>query len=86
MLGIDIDDEKDLVSQVLEQNRITFPNILDTSPAAEEAMKQYETLERSEVPLTYLIDREGKIMDAWYGYDESGQKLKDAVGMMKLEP
>ncbi len=33
---------------------------------------QYETLSgMSAVPYTYVIDREGKVVSAWYGYEPS---------------
>jgi peroxiredoxin len=32
-------------------------------------MTQYETLGgMSAVPMTYLIGRDGKVVDSWYGY------------------
>ena len=31
---------------------------------------QYETLGMSAVPMTYLIGRDGKVVEAWYGYTE----------------
>jgi peroxiredoxin len=34
-------------------------------------MMQYETLGgMSAVPMTYLIGRDGKVVEAWYGYRE----------------
>ncbi len=43
--------------------------MLDAGSPAQRAMSQYETLEgMSAVPMTYVIDREGKVVDAWYGY------------------
>ena len=60
----------------LKQNRVTFPNVLDSSDAANRAMREYETLGgMSAVPMTYLIGRDGKVMEAWYGYGE-GQAEK----------
>ena len=53
---------------------MTFPNILDTSDAGYRAVSQYETLGMSTVPMTYIIDREGKVVDAWYGYREDRTK------------
>ena len=51
---------------------MTFPNILDSSDAAGKAESQYETLRgMSAVPMTYVIDRDGKVVDAWYGYEAS---------------
>lgn len=50
---------------------MTFPNVLDSSETATRAMLQYETLEgiTGAVPMTYIIGRDGKVVDAWYGYD-----------------
>ncbi len=49
---------------------MTFPNVLDSSNAALQAMMQYETLgSMSAVPMTYVIGREGKVVEAWYGYE-----------------
>jgi len=54
---------------------VTFPNVLDTSGAGRQAVSQYETLEGlGGVPITYVIDREGKVVDAWYGYREDRTK------------
>ena len=49
---------------------MTFPNVLDSSEAAGRALMHYETLGgMSAVPMTYILDREGKVVEAWYGYD-----------------
>jgi len=42
---------------------------LDASPAANETMMKYETLGLVAVPMTYLIGRDGKVLDSWYGYE-----------------
>ena len=60
---------------------MTFPNALDTSEAAIRSMFKLETLAGySAVPLNYVIDREGKVVDAWYDQDErrGKQALKQA--------
>jgi peroxiredoxin len=55
---------------------VTFPNVLDSSESANLAVQQYETLSgMSAVPMTYLIDREGKVVEAWYDYRQ-GQAEK----------
>ena len=63
----------------MKANKVTFPNILDASDAANQAVSQYETLGgMCAVPMTYVIDRKGKVVDAWYGYqkDRTQQALK----------
>jgi peroxiredoxin len=74
VLGVNVADSKDFVTEVLQQNQVTFPNIVDTSEHAWKAMEKFETLGgTSAVPMTYIIDREGKVMDAWYG-DNKGKR------------
>lgn len=54
-------------------------HVPDASDAANRAMMQYETLGgMCAVPLTYLIDREGKVVEAWYDYrqGEAEKELK----------
>ena len=62
---------------------MTFPNILDSSEAANQAMMQYETLGgMSAVPMTYIIDRDGKVVVAWYGYDpDATEKALKKLGL-----
>lgn len=84
VLGVNLADDDQLVRQVFEQNHVTFPNILDTSHEAWETMEHYETLTGwTAVPMTYIIDREGKVVDAWYGDDQ--EKREHAIKMLKLD-
>ena len=70
MLGVNTADDRKIALEYLKANEVTFPNILDTSDTANRAVSQYETLGMSAVPMTYVINREGKVVDAWYGYDK----------------
>lgn len=67
----------------MKANEVTFPNILEASDAANEAVSQYETLGgMSAVPMTYVIGRDGKVVDAWYGYEEGrAQKALKKLGL-----
>ncbi len=71
VLGVNVSDDRQIAMDYLKANKVTFPNILDTTPAGTKAMMRYETLGgMSAVPMTYLIDREGKVVEAWYGSGE----------------
>ena len=84
VLGVNTADVKEIAAELLEQDGVSFPNILDTTMAAQMTMMKYETLGgMSAVPMTYLIDREGKVMHAWYGYDK--EKAEEAVKELKLD-
>jgi len=70
VLGVNTADDRKIALEYLKANEVTFPNILDTSDTANRAVSQYETLGMSAVPMTYVINREGKVVDAWYGYEK----------------
>ena len=75
ILGVNNADDRKIALAYMKENQVTYPNILDTSEAANRAMTQYETLGgMSAVPMTYVIDREGKVVAAWYGFDKDGAK------------
>jgi peroxiredoxin/outer membrane lipoprotein-sorting protein len=84
VLGVNVADAKEFVTEVLQQNHVTFPNIVDTSDNANEAMSKFETLGgASAVPMTYVIDREGEVIDAWYGDDKG--KREAAIKRLNLD-
>ncbi len=83
VLGVNVADSRKFALDYLKENRVTFPIILDTSPAARKAMDQY--LARPELgadPMTYVIGRDGKIVDGWFGYDPD--KTRAAVKKLGL--
>ncbi len=83
VLGVNTADVKEIAAKLLEEKGVTFPNILDTTMEANGALRKYETGGGSAVPMTYVIDREGKVMDAWYGYDK--KKTAECVEKLKLD-
>ena len=70
VLGFNGSDDRDIALKFLAENGATYRSILDSSPEAWQAMAQYETLGMSAVPMTYLIDPEGKVVEAWYGFND----------------
>ena len=83
VLGVNDSDTTQIARDLLERNGVDFPNILDTSPEAVQAMQKYEILGNNTVPMTCIIDRQGKVVDSWYGKHE--EKKKAAKGMKILE-
>ncbi len=68
ILGFDAADDKKIALEMLRENGATFPNIIDSSDAAQKVcFQQYQGGYGSAVPMNYIIDREGKVVDAWYG-------------------
>ncbi len=72
VLGVNTADDRQIALDYLKANQVTFPNVLDSSTAANMAMMKYETLAgMSAVPMTYVIDREGKVVEAAYDFRPS---------------
>ena len=69
-MGVNVTDSRKIALEYLKENKVTFPIILDVSPEARKAMNQYLALpDLGGDPLTYVIGRDGKIVDGWFGYD-----------------
>jgi thiol-disulfide isomerase/thioredoxin len=68
ILGFNCSDDKKIALEFLGENGATFPTILDSSQAA--TMVGFRDYKMSGVPLNYIIDAQGKVVDAWYGYQE----------------
>ena len=85
VLGVNNADDRKIALDYLKENQVTFPNVLDSSEAANRAMMQYETLGgMSAVPMTYVIDREGKVVMAWYGFEKDEAEIGKALKKLGL--
>jgi len=75
VLGLNCSDDKKIAVEFLRENSATFANVLDSSEAANHTcFVDYQTLSgMSAVPLSYIIDREGKVVAAWYGEHDEGK-------------
>jgi hypothetical protein len=83
VLGFDASDDKQIALEMLRDNKVTFPNIIDSSDAAlKVCFQQYQRFGRSAVPMSYVIGRDGKIVDAWYGYEEG--EARTIAAMQKV--
>jgi peroxiredoxin len=83
ILGIDCADDRQITIDYLRKTRVTFPNILDSSSAGEKVC--YETYGRGALPMYYLINADGIIVDAWYG-DSSKTHEREKAALRKLRP
>jgi len=77
ILGFNPSDDKKIATEFMRENAATFPNILDSSEAATKAV--FRDYRSSGVPLNYILDREGKIVDAWYGYEEGHKRAREVL-------
>ncbi len=77
ILGFNPSDDKNIALEFLKENKATFPTIIDSSDAAvKTSIRDYR---QSGVPLNYIIDKEGKVVDAWYGYEKGHPRAKAAL-------
>ncbi len=82
-MGVNVADSRKIALEYLKENRVTFPIILDSSPAGWKAMGRYLALpELGADPMTCVIGRDGKIVDGWFGYDSD--RTKTAVEKLGL--
>ena len=86
ILGLNCSDDKEIALEFLEENKATFPTIIDSSDAA--VKTSFRDYRASGVPLNYIIDKEGKVVDAWYGYEKGHTRAKAALkkaGLVTVE-
>ena len=83
ILGFNCSDDKQIALEFLKENSATFPNILDSSDVA--VRVSFDDYKGSGVPLNYIIDREGKVVDAWYGYEKGHKRAIAALEKLGLK-
>ena len=77
ILGFNCSDDKKIAMEFMRENSATFPNILDSSDAATKI--GFEGYRMSGVPLNYIINGEGKVVDTWYGYNKGHKRALAAL-------
>jgi peroxiredoxin len=87
ILGFNCADDKQIALDFIRENSATFPNILDSSYATRKLVFDGYNNRSQEVPLSYIIDREGKVADAWFGYEKGHKRAIAALEKLgvKLE-
>jgi len=81
ILGLNTADKKDVALELLRQNSVTFPNITDSSERGQSTTSRYKC---SGVPLNYIIDKSGKVADAWYGYEKGHPRALRLLGELGI--
>ncbi len=78
VLGFNCSDNKKTALDFMRENSVTFPNVIDSSDAA-----QNYTMSR--VMLSYIIDKEGKVVDCWDRYDKEHKRAITALEKLGLK-
>ena len=76
VVGLNTHDRKDLVLSFLSQHGLKFPMILDMSINAQMVEDKYGS---AAIPLHCIFGTDGKVVDAWYGYQEGHARAKRAL-------
>jgi peroxiredoxin len=85
VLGFNCSDNKGIARGMLSADGVTFPNVRDGSRGAWNVFdKGYHGMGAG-IPLNYIIDREGKVVDAWIGYEEGHPRALIALKKAGLE-
>jgi peroxiredoxin len=77
ILGFNCSDDRKIALEFYHENSATFPTILDASETA--TRSSYEDYKCSGVPLNYIIDKQGKVVDTWYGYEKGHKRALAAL-------
>ena len=77
VLGLDPADDKKIAVGLLRENGVTFPNIIEDSKETHRVSEEDYPL--GAWPTTYVIGRDGKVVDAWVGYDEGEPRAMAAL-------
>jgi peroxiredoxin len=83
VVGFNDTDERQIAASFVKEVSATFPLIVDSSPVAQDiSMSQYRC---SGVPVNYIIGKDGKVVDAWYGNDDHYERAMQAVKRAGLD-
>jgi peroxiredoxin/outer membrane lipoprotein-sorting protein len=79
ILGFNYVDDKKIAKYFIRRNPATFPSILDSSDEAKKVISDGYKKINGTVPLNYIIDTQGNVVDAWYGYNEDFKRASAAL-------
>jgi len=79
IVGFNCFDDRQIALDFIVDNSVTFPNILDSSYATKKLVFDGYNNRSQTVPLSYIIDRKGKVVDAWYGYEKGHKRAITAL-------
>jgi len=74
ILGFNCIDNRRIARSFLRENSVTFANVLDDSDAADKVMLRGYANKMQVAPINYIIDAQGKVVDAWWGRQQDSQR------------
>lgn len=79
VLGLNVTDDRRIARAFLQAHEVTFPTVLDASEIAEKIVSREYGNRTGGTPLSYIIDPDGKVVDAWYGYEADHERALEAL-------
>ncbi len=78
-LGFNCSDDRRLARTFLRENSVAFPNVLDSSEAATRLLRVDYGNAAGVLPLNYIIDPQGRIVDGWFGQEQDPDRVLTAL-------
>jgi peroxiredoxin/outer membrane lipoprotein-sorting protein len=78
-LGFNCSDDRRVARTFLRENGVTFPSVLDSSEAATRLIHTDYGNKTGVLPLNYIIDPQGKVVDGWFGRDQDPDRVLAAL-------
>jgi peroxiredoxin len=85
IVGFNCVDDRRIAQTFLRDSSVTFPTVLDSAETARRVVSVGLESRALDRPLSCIIDREGKIVDAWYGSEKSKRRGAAAFKDVGLE-
>jgi peroxiredoxin len=84
-LGFNCSDDRRIARAFLRVNGVTFPSVLDSSEAATRLIRVDYGNRAGVLPLNYIIDPKGRIVDGWFGQEQDADRVLAALRKAGLE-
>ncbi len=78
-LGFNCSDDRRLARAFLRDNHVTFPSVLDSSETATRLLRVDYGNKAGVLPLNYIIDPQGRIVDGWLGREQDPDRILAAL-------
>jgi len=85
ILGFNCTDDRRIARAFLRDNNVTLPSVLDSSEAAAQLMHRALRNKAEIVPLSYIIDPQGRVVDGWFGPEQDASRVLAALQAAGLE-
>ncbi|MBM4024574.1 MAG: redoxin domain-containing protein [Planctomycetes bacterium] len=85
ILGFNCTDDRRIAGVFLRENAVTLPSVLDASESATRLMRLEYGNKAGLLPLHYILEPQGKVVDAWFGREQNAERVLAALKKAGLE-